>query len=110
MQTTFLQAMRDGAQWRAGQPVLAWLLGILQHRATDLRRREARRAIDPLPEGGGRGREPAPQQAAIDAETRERIVAAEDGLASPYRDVLVLRLLHGLEPTAPVVRMTRRSA
>lgn len=110
VQTTFLQAMRDGAQWRAGQPVLAWLLGILQHRATDLRRREARRATDALPEGGGPGREPAPPQAAIDAETRARIVAAVDGLGSPYRDVLILRLLHGLEPTAIAHALGREPA
>lgn len=100
VQTTFVAAMRDGAQWRAGQPVLAWLAGILGHRATDLRRAQARRPLGPLPEGGGASAQPGPVQAAIDGEVKAQVVAAVEAIAPPYRDVLILRLLHGIEPTA----------
>jgi len=42
VQTVFLQAMRDVEHYDPARPVLPWLLGMLEHRASDLRRRAHR--------------------------------------------------------------------
>lgn len=99
VQTTFLQAMRDAQRYDGTRPLGAWLAGILRHRAEDERRRAALRATEPL------GQEalsdtPDPADAAADAELYERVVAAVLALDEPYRAVLALRIVHGLEPVA----------
>src|SRR4249920_772810 len=38
VQTVFMQAIRDAGKYDAARPVLPWLLAILEHRASDLRR------------------------------------------------------------------------
>src|SRR5262245_39056531 len=50
LQSTFLAAMRDAAGYDGRRPLLAWLAGILAHRAHDLRRRQRVRATRPLEE------------------------------------------------------------
>lgn len=101
VQATFLQAIRDAGRFEGRGSVNAWLAGILGHRALDARRREGRRAAEALDEA--RDLEAPvldPAELAADRELVERIAAALDELGEPYREVLVLRLVHGLEPTA----------
>jgi RNA polymerase sigma-70 factor (ECF subfamily) len=98
LQDAFLHAMASARQWDPGQPLLPWLTGILRHRALDLARRlRHRRAatLDAEPAAHG----PGPAEAAVASDVIDRVQAAVDGLPAPYREVLVLRLVHGLEPT-----------
>jgi len=99
VQTTFLQAVRDASRYDGERPVAAWLAGILRHRALDLRRRAARRRHEPLDEDAELpGREADPALLAEDDELFERLRKAIDELEPPYREVLNLRLVHGLAP------------
>lgn len=98
VQMVFLHAMRDAAQWRVGESLLRWLAGILAHRALDQRKYAARRAHLEIEDGVGR--EATPLQYAMDRESLDLISAAIDGLDAPYRDVLVLRCIHGLDAPA----------
>lgn len=101
VQVTFVQALRDAAQWDQRLPLLKWLAGILAHRAMDARKRAALRAAAPLDAAMDvPTRERSPLDAAMDGEMFDRVTAAVDGLEEPYHGVLVLRLVHGLEPTA----------
>ena len=101
VQSTFLQALRDAERHDGRRPVGAWLAGILGHRALDARRREGRRAalgleqVEAPPAPG-----PGPLEAAAGRELVERVAGAIAALDEPYRQVLVLRLVHGLEPIA----------
>lgn len=96
VQTVFLQALRDVDRHTPGRPVLPWLLGILEHRAHDHRHRAHRRR-----EGGAEGlqvadRAPGPDRLAADAEARRQVAEAIASLPREYREVLTLRLVHGL--------------
>ncbi len=101
VQTVFLQALRDAGSWDGKRPLVHWLAGILAHRAGDERRRSRLRAARPLPEGRGEetARAAEPLEMLADREAVERITGALDALAEPYREVLVLRVVHGLAPT-----------
>lgn len=101
VQATFLQAIRAAARFEGRGSVNAWLARILGHRALDARRREGRRAARPLEEleeTAATALDPA--ELAADRELLERVTQALDELGEPYREVLVLRLVHGIEPTA----------
>lgn len=99
LQTTFLQALRDRSQWNPRQRLLPWLASILVHRAQDSRRRARLREHEELPADAISAREPAPPDRAIEAELLEQITAAVEALPSRYREVLVLKLVHGLGAT-----------
>ncbi|MCA8954089.1 MAG: sigma-70 family RNA polymerase sigma factor, partial [Planctomycetes bacterium] len=97
VQTTFVEAMRSADRYDPRRPLLPWLVRILTHHAHKLRRREHRRG-DPRPPA--RADEPSAATAAID---RELVAAVEHTLANlplHYRQVLTLRLVHDLPPTA----------
>lgn len=103
VQTTFVAAMRDAHGYDRSRPLLSWLTGILANRAADLTRRRARRrelSASSQPEDPRGLSDPRldsnPEALLSNAETRERIAAAIDDLPTEQRDVLVLRLLHGL--------------
>ncbi|QDU85934.1 RNA polymerase sigma factor SigX [Planctomycetes bacterium Pla163] len=102
VQSTFLVAMRDAESFDGSRPIESWLAGILRHRALDLGRRRRSRAererSDDLPDAI----EPArgPLELAADAELFEQVTAAIERIDGPSRQVLALRLVHGLEPTA----------
>ncbi|HZN40171.1 MAG TPA: sigma-70 family RNA polymerase sigma factor [Planctomycetota bacterium] len=98
VQAAFLQAITDGARWDATRPLLPWLVGILANLA--LREREkGRRVIDParapLPAG-----EADPHDEAERHEFAQALGSALQGMPRHYRQVLVMRLVHGLEPAA----------
>src|SRR5262245_61170113 len=97
VQATFLDAIEKAARWDAARPLLPWLIGILVNHARAVRRQHARE-LDParlLPTV-----EPSPLEQLAQQETAERIAAAVRALPRQYRQVLTLRLVHGLSPTA----------
>ena len=101
VQTVFLQVLRDADRCEPGRPVLPWLLGMVEHRAIDARRLAYRRRERAGPEvvGSAHGVADAagtPPDLAADAEGRERVAEALAGMPRDYRDVLTLRLVHGL--------------
>jgi RNA polymerase sigma factor (sigma-70 family) len=100
VQDTFLTALRDAGRWDGERPVRLWLAGILRHRALHTARTRRQRATAPLEaaegvaDGGG-----APLDVAGSRETFDAVVSALDQIDGPSREVLALRLLHGLAPT-----------
>jgi len=98
VQTVFLQVLRDIDRFDPRRPVMPWLLGMLEHRASDRRQRaHVRRerapdanAAQPLASGA------SPEHAAAANEVRERVAEALQGMPRDYRDVLTLRLVHEL--------------
>lgn len=99
VQTTFLGALRDAARWDERRPLLAWLTGILVHRAQDARRRAGVRAERPLEDAPEPRVDDDPRAGLELRELAERVSRAIDALEEPYREVLVLRAVHGLSPT-----------
>lgn len=100
VQSTFLIAIERRAHYDPTQPVLPWLLGILANTARHERRRRARPS--PLAEPAATE---DPAAAAIGAELLASCAAALRGLPQPYRQVLLLRLEHGLD-TAAIAEVT----
>ena len=101
VQTVFLQAIRDVEQFDASRSVMPWLVGILEHRAHDRRERAhvtRERGSRALATVGSFVADPTPgpQSAAEDAELRNQVATALDSVPTKYREVLTLRLVHGL--------------
>lgn len=101
VQTVFLQAIRDAEQFDPSRKVLPWLLGILEHRAHDRRERahvRKERGSTSLASAGSALADPTPgpRSAAEDAELRAQVAAALESVPKNYREVLTLRLVHGL--------------
>jgi RNA polymerase sigma-70 factor (ECF subfamily) len=99
VQTVFLQVLRDADRFDRSRPVLPWLLGLLEHRASDLRQRAFVRREQPG-HVEAVAMEPSPERAAAGQEVRERVAEALAGMPRDYRDVLALRLVHGLSAVA----------
>jgi RNA polymerase sigma factor (sigma-70 family) len=106
VQQTFLVALRDADRWDDARPVGAWLAGILRHRALDLARTRRARAPEELTAALddalalAPSRAPGPLEEAASRETFEHVTEALEQLDGPSRQVLALRLVHGLEPRA----------
>lgn len=96
VQTTLLQAMQQAGRYDEARPLLPWLLGILAHRGVDARRRQGVRRVEAL---GDEASTLDVVDLVADRELRESVAAAIDALEEPYREVVLLRLLHGLRPT-----------
>ncbi|MCU0866946.1 MAG: RNA polymerase sigma factor, partial [Planctomycetes bacterium] len=100
VQTVFLQVLRDAAGFDLRRPVMPWLLALLEHRAADARRRAHRhheRADDALLAASpAAAHASAPPDAAASAEARQRVAEALAGMPGDYRQVLTLRLVHGI--------------
>lgn len=102
VQATFLAAMAHGASWDRARPLWPWLAAILHNEARMQARRGRRRrevALDDIGEGhavvaGAQG----PQELAASEEMLAVVLRALDALPLPYRQVLRLRLVHGLRP------------
>lgn len=100
VQLTFVRAIEKAATWDASRPLRPWLVGILALEARELRRRHAR---SPDPERVATDRAdldaaPGPDALAESVETADRVAAALDELPDGFRQVCILRLVHGLEP------------
>ncbi len=101
VQTVFLQVLRDVERFEAGKPVLPWLLAMVEHRASDLRRRaHVRRESTGAAPDGVAATDAGPERLAAQHEARERVAQALAGMPRDYRDVLTLRLVHGLSSVA----------
>lgn len=100
VQSTYLIAIERRAHYDPTQPVLPWLLGILANAARHERRRRAR----PSPPAEAAATED-PAATAIGAELQASCAEALRGLPQPYRQVLLLRLEHGLD-TAAIAEVT----
>lgn len=98
VQQTFLAAIERRASWDAGRPLAPWLLGILVR----LARGERRRLGKERERGGGAletlaSEAAGPARLAEDAELAAALAGAIAALPEAYREVLSLRLVHGLE-------------
>lgn len=95
LQETFLTAIARRESWDSRKPLRPWLVGILAHEVQRMRRRE-RRKVDPdrleLPTP------PEPPDVAATAELARKASDAIEELPASFRQVCVLRLVHGLEP------------
>lgn len=100
VQSTFLLAIEHRDRYDESQPVLPWLLGILANVA-----RHERRKRRPPPVTGANAPGIDPVTAAIASELQTRCAEALRGLPQPYRQVLLLRLEHGLD-TAAIAEVT----
>jgi len=92
VQATFLAAIEQRKRIDPSQPAKPWLVAVLQHKAIDARRRAAR-SLDP--EVLVRVEDDASRP----AERRELsgvLAKTIDRLEEPYRQIVLLRLRHGL--------------
>ncbi|MGE3174266.1 MAG: sigma-70 family RNA polymerase sigma factor [Planctomycetota bacterium] len=101
VQATFVDAIEQRARWDGARPLVPWLIGILANHARQARRKAAQ-VPDPtrLRAESATGAAPSAHDEAAAREVGERIAAAVQGLPRQYRQVLTLRLVHGLSPTA----------
>lgn len=93
VQATFLAAIERRGELDPKRPAWPWLRGVLAHKARDVLRR-TRRPIDPA-----RLKEPLDQDPSEPAEQRELTEEVERAildLADPYRQVMLLRVRHGM--------------
>ena len=93
-QDGFVKAHLALRRFRRGQPFRPWLLAIVANEARNRRRSRGRRAALALraaAEPGGAGNDP--EEAALAAERRERILTAVERLRDDDRDVLACRYL-----------------
>jgi RNA polymerase sigma-70 factor (ECF subfamily) len=95
VQATFVAAIERAERFDAARPLWPWLVGILAHEAKELRRRTGRR---PDPERLSAAAPTRPDESAEAAEIAERVGRAVDDLPEPFRQVVALRVVHGLEP------------
>lgn len=94
VQATFLAAIEQREQIDASRPILPWLSGVLTNKAR-AQRRAARRVVDVAQLAQSSEEE----DASAPLERRElhgEVARAIDALEEPYRQVVLLRLRHGL--------------
>lgn len=98
VQAAFLAAMAHGTSWDRHRPLWPWLATILHNELRMQVRRDRRRrevAIDDL---AIRDVAADPAKLAASQEVLGTVLAAIEALPLPYRQVLRLRLVHGLRP------------
>ena len=98
LQSTFLAAIEHPERWDGVRPVAGWLVGIMRHRAIDMSRKGGGARAEALRDMVDQG--PAPMDAAEQDEVFLAVERGVEGMESPYREVLLLHLVHGLEPRA----------
>ncbi len=94
VQATFVDAIRQRQRWDATRPLAPWLIGLLGNHVREARRQRAR-VPDPA-RFAAREVEPATAQAEAN-ECFAAVAACVEALPRHYRQVLSLRLVHGLE-------------
>ncbi|QDU85938.1 ECF RNA polymerase sigma factor SigE [Planctomycetes bacterium Pla163] len=111
VQQTFYEALASRYEPRNDASVLSWMASILRHRAVDEARRRQRRRETSLQDGHDLpGREPDPVERLADDEAFELVVTAIDGLEPPQREVVSLRLVHGMDPATIAHTLGRKPA
>jgi RNA polymerase sigma-70 factor (ECF subfamily) len=103
LQRTFLQAIETRSQFRAGERVLPWLMGLLGNQARKQRRERDRAAA--LRQQSDRVVDPEVDAAASELDAAVRTVRQR--LGEPYCDVLHLHLEHGLNAKEIAERLAR---
>jgi RNA polymerase sigma factor (sigma-70 family) len=109
-QDGFVKAHRALGRFRRGEPFRPWLLAIVANEARNRRRTRGRRAALTLraaAEPGAPGSDP--EEAALAAERRQRLLAAVERLREDHRDVLACRYFLELseEETAAALGLAR---
>jgi RNA polymerase sigma factor (sigma-70 family) len=94
VQATFVDAMRQRQRWDAARPLAPWLLGLLGNHVREARR-QRRRVPDERRLAARAVTLPDDEAAANEAFAA--VARAVDTLPRHYRQVLSLRLVHGLE-------------
>lgn len=92
---TFVTAIDQKDRYQEGRPLLPWLCGILTMHGRRHRRRARRSPAETLVDPATVAENPARQAEAADLQ--RRIEAALAGIADPYRVVLRLHLIQGLD-------------
>jgi RNA polymerase sigma-70 factor (ECF subfamily) len=108
LQATFLAAIESAGRFENGKRIVPWLTGILTHRVLAERRRRERA---PVPGADGDTVGCAAHDPAANAQRREFAAGVREALErvdEPYRQPLLLRFVHGLEP-AEIALLLRRS-
>jgi RNA polymerase sigma-70 factor (ECF subfamily) len=105
LQRTFLQAIETRQQFRAGERVLPWLMGLLGNQARKQRRERDRTAA--LRTQADRVADPEVDAAASELDAAVR--AVRERLGEPYREVLALHLEQGLNAKEIAERLARPS-
>lgn len=104
VQSAFLAAMARGESWDRDRPLWPWLAAILQNELrmqARSRRRRREIALDDAATGdSGAAAEDGGDPASLVAsqEVLTTVLASIDALPLPYRQVLRLKLVHGLRP------------
>lgn len=99
VQTTFLHAMGRAATWDRERPLWPWLAAILHNEAQmHWRRLRRRREVGIEGAAGATVAAPDPAMLAASDEAFDAVLQAIDALPLRYRQVLRLRLVHGLQP------------
>ncbi|HEX6813387.1 MAG TPA: sigma-70 family RNA polymerase sigma factor, partial [Planctomycetota bacterium] len=96
VQHTFVVAIEQASSFDRSRRVLPWLCGILTNRALHLRRQSKQRAASEGRAAADRAVDPAAEAGAREAEAL--VAAAVRSLDEPYRQVLLLHLVHELAP------------
>lgn len=107
LQATFLAAIESAARFERSRRVVPWLVAILTHSAQAERRRQRRAPANGVDGDAGAGRHADPAQAAAERELADASLQALDALPEPYRQPTMLRVAHGLEPTAIALLLGR---
>jgi RNA polymerase sigma-70 factor (ECF subfamily) len=97
VQSTFVIAIESAQSWDSSRRLEPWLTGILDHRARKLLRARQRPLDDVAREDVELD---TPLARAIASESSAEIAKALDQLEEPYRSVMVLSVMHGMEPAA----------
>ena len=111
-QDAFVKAWRALGRFRAGEPLRPWLLRIVANEARNRRRSAGRRAALALraaAEESSGDAAPSPEAALLEAEQRERLLAAVERLPEDARLVVACRYFLGLseEETAAALGLRR---
>ncbi|HEX5051721.1 MAG TPA: sigma-70 family RNA polymerase sigma factor [Planctomycetota bacterium] len=108
VQTTFLTAIEDVASYDGTRRVLPWLLGILANRARhDRRQARQRERTPPIARASLPG---DPLALAAAGELNATVAAAVRALPDPYRQVVLLHVLHELSPKQVAEALARPDA
>ncbi|MFO1077198.1 MAG: sigma-70 family RNA polymerase sigma factor [Planctomycetota bacterium] len=99
VQATFVAAMARGAGWDRQRPLWPWLAAVLHNEARmQLRRQRRRREVALESPDRAAAAVDDPGRVAASVETHDAVLATIEALPLPYRQVLRLRLVHGLQP------------